>query len=191
MVFGEFFTIECGAQPIGERFLVGAGHDDHGLGDRKPQVRGPHHDQAHGGITVRVVGVQVRVTAPAPWRKMGLPGLALGPEHAAPLRAGLAFDRCAERPASAGIQHLEVRMRGPRAFVPLMNPQPIGELIKVSVGAGEQVRCRYRRALLRASGFAASGASAMSEPGEVRPIRVLIGVMKTRQRPQIVAAGAA
>jgi len=73
-----------------------------------------------------------------------------------------------------------------------MHPAVIGELIQVTVGAGEQVACRQcQRSSLAASlvALAKARASDMLESSLVRTVGVGIAILQQAQRDETVAAG--
>ena len=138
----DLVDAEFDAQPVGQRFVllgVGARHHDDRLGGGEPQVRCAHHDQRRAGVAFGVEGVQVRVAAPALLRQLLASDRALGFGHAAGRTAGHADDGRADALADVGVAHLQIRRLGLGALRAAVHPQRVGELVEVTVGAGQQV----------------------------------------------------
>ena len=135
--------------------------------------------------------VQVRVAAPA-LGQLGRARLALCLVHGPLLLARLAADHRRRALAGGPVDHLQdgkLRRRARRAAV---DPQVVGELVQVSLGAGEQVTGRNRGAAGRlARGAGPPGAPGVLEAGQVGAERVGVGVAELRQQAEHVAAGAA
>ncbi len=114
----------------------------------------------------------------------------LGFSHAARGVARLADDRGTDTLADVGVAHLEVGVLGVWTLLAPVNPECVGELVEMSVGAGQQVLCGDGGAALAASSSAAARAGLVSELGQIRAERMGVRVGESGERAEVVAAGA-
>jgi hypothetical protein len=81
----------------------------------------------------------VRVAPTAPLRDLLAPDRAPRFGHAAGGSAGGTGDRRADPLADVGVTHLQIGVLGLRAGAAAVNPQLVGELVEMPVGASQQV----------------------------------------------------